>query len=220
MIEDRLLGFDARIMAFNQKSRMRETFFLRLDIREPRSTDVLAWPSVFDTGQGIGMTEAKRQHWGFAGLKVPDWIGPNNGLWEDLERMRGFLAEHAAEVRQPYTEIAISWFSDNGFSLAAHYGGPYLEPTNPDHLDPSWRLLGFDVSDGSLITGLMDCEYTEAELAVLREPWGRYLNEYHLFTDVTHALEFCKLTDKRVPEHAPFFVYGLYERKKSPNLPL
>ncbi|HZT44456.1 MAG TPA: hypothetical protein VFA07_19990 [Chthonomonadaceae bacterium] len=211
MIENRLLGFDARVVAFDQTSRMRDMFFLRLDIREPRSTDDLVWPSVFDTRQGIGMTEAERQQWGFVGLKVPSWIGPNNGLWEDLERMRDFLAENTSEVRQPYMEIAISCFSDDGFLLAALYGGPYLEPTMPARPETSWRLLGFDVSDGSLISGLMDCAYTESELAVLREPWSSHLNEYHLFTDVAKALKFCKLTDKRVPEHAPFFVYGLWE---------
>src|SRR5579871_418557 len=98
MIEERLLGFDARSPVPDWKSRWRESFFLRLDILEPRSTDVIVWPSVFDTEVGSGfMPEAERRQGGFAGLKAPDWIGPNNGLWEDLERMRRFLAENAPE---------------------------------------------------------------------------------------------------------------------------
>ncbi len=41
--------------------------------------------------------------------------------------------------------------------------------------------------------------------------WGPHLNEDHLFTDPDQACAFREASDARVREHAPFFVYGLYD---------
>ena len=45
---------------------------------------------------------------------------------------------------------------------------------------------------------------------MLRRRWGPHLNEHHLFDDMDRAVEFEAMTDKRVEEHAPFYVYGIY----------
>jgi len=36
------------------------------------------------------------------------------------------------------------------------------------------------------------------------------LNEHHLFNEIDPARLFKEWADRRVPEHAPFFVFGLY----------
>ena len=73
-------------------------------------------------------------------------------------------------------------------------------------------LLGFDVRERFLppSSGLSNCGYSPTEVARLRGAWASDLNEHHLFADVGRALAFRDLTDHRVPEHAPFFVYALH----------
>lgn len=75
--------------------------------------------------------------------------------------------------------------------------------------EPRTEFLGYDVGDAGLLSGLMNCGYDE-EAAELRERFARHLNHHHLFYDRERALHFARLTNERVPEHAPFFVYGLY----------
>lgn len=77
-------------------------------------------------------------------------------------------------------------------------------------LPPVMLCLGFDVADEVFVSGLLDCEYTDEELARLRPVWAPRLNRYHLFGDRRHAQEFRVLSDQRVPEHAPFYVYELW----------
>ena len=75
---------------------------------------------------------------------------------------------------------------------------------------PSWDFLGFDVADGT-ISGLCNCGYDdEDDVADLRRSWGPRLNEHGLFSDRADALAFRRLVDERVPEHAPFRVYGIW----------
>ncbi|QRK05845.1 hypothetical protein JQX13_37765 [Archangium violaceum] len=54
------------------------------------------------------------------------------------------------------------------------------------------------------------CGYTESEAPGLRAQWSGHLNEHHLLGDLGRALEFRDASDERVPEHAPFFVFGLW----------
>jgi hypothetical protein len=79
----------------------------------------------------------------------------------------------------------------------------------PPTISDNWRLLGFDVADAGLTSGLSNCGHKQSEIAGLRASWVADLNEHHLFTDMARALAFRDVTDRRVPEHAPFFVYAL-----------
>lgn len=97
----------------------------------------------------------------------------------------------------------------DGFTDAGEVG-PYLAPVTPLLRDARWRLLGFDVADGSLVSGLANCGYSPLEAAGLRQQWRARLNDNHLFVDVEQALHFKHLSDRRIPEHAPFFVHGLF----------
>jgi hypothetical protein len=75
---------------------------------------------------------------------------------------------------------------------------------------PGWTFLGFDVADGCT-SGLSNCGYeADAGLASLRAKWTTRVNAHGLFADLSDALAFRTLTDQRVPEHAPFRVYGLW----------
>jgi len=171
----------------------------------------MVWPSLFDTGQGIGMPDAERKRLGLAGIPTPQWIGPNAGLWENLAAMLRLAHSEAAQLMDPSacTVLGVTWVSGEGLPGSGPVG-PYAEPTVPDRLSDAWNRLGFDVADGSLCSGLSNCGYQVEEIDELRQRWAPSLNDRHLFDEPDAAFEFRALCDARIPEHAPFFVYGLY----------
>ena len=87
----------------------------------------------------------------------------------------------------------------------------------PENLDPvgsafeRYDLLGYDVADYDLLGGLTNCGYTSEEAASLTPVWVPLLNEWHLFGKPEDATAFAAVTAERVPEHAPFFAYGIYQ---------
>jgi len=79
--------------------------------------------------------------------------------------------------------------------------------------DSAFDLMGFDVADAALISGLLDCEYSDMELDQLSVTWKSKLNEYHLIDGEAEAVAFRHLCNGRVPEHAPFLVYQLWSKR-------
>lgn len=69
-------------------------------------------------------------------------------------------------------------------------------------------LLGFDVADAGFWSGLSNCGYTTEELARLRPEWSKRINDFGLLQSGGDALTFREVSDRRVPEHAPFWVYS------------
>src|SRR5581483_8589414 len=94
-----LLGFDVRVAPGRYVSLWtpdrRETFLLQDGGPAPRSIDVMVWPSVFDQGQGIGLSGPERVRLGLSGIALPAWTGPNPGLWQRLDKMIRYLTEHS-----------------------------------------------------------------------------------------------------------------------------
>jgi hypothetical protein len=87
-------------------------------------------------------------------------------------------------------------------------------PENAGAIGPAsgrYDLLGYDVADYDLLGGLTNCGYTPEEVASLAPVWAPLLNKWHLFDDPEDATAFAAVTAKRVPEHAPFFAYGIYQ---------
>jgi hypothetical protein len=92
------------------------------------------------------------------------------------------------------------------------------EPT-PDSVDPNgpgfeqYDLLGYDVADWPMLSGLSNCAYTPEEAASLTPTWAPRLNRWHLFDDAQDAAAFAAVTAQRVPAHAPFYGYAIYQLK-------
>jgi hypothetical protein len=189
-----LLGFDAREMWMTPEELMhpshkRSTFLLRDDAQKVLSADTMVWPSLFNESQ------------------TPQWIGANRPLWENLDLLKRSISTPA-----PYRLIAATWHAEVAFSEEKRPQlGPYDLPTTPQVRNPEWRLLGFDICDGSLLSGLSNCGYTEEERRLLVPQWASRLNDNHLFEDITDAFQFRSLTSRRVIEHGPFFVIGLWQ---------
>jgi hypothetical protein len=176
-----LLGFDARrIERSGYREKLPIDYRLRTEVEDILSVDTMVWPS--------------------AVLDAPSWIGPNAPFWEDLDRLRSAPLSSGANWI-----IAAAWRS---LGQEATKYGPYPEPTRPGRIDPAWTFLGFDIADPG-ISGLSNCGYGQ-ERQVLATEWGPHLNRYHLFEDLDRAFAFRAITNARVPEHAPFFVIGLW----------
>jgi len=197
MLCSAVVGFDARVTGRDRPSWPAERcarYLLRTDVLAPASTDRLVWPSLFDLDGAPA---------------APAWTGANATVWEDLDRLCGFVAERWPRPVPSHAMLAVTWVSDRGFAEAAG-AAPYREPTKPAAISRAWSFLGFDVADGGLLSGLTNCGYDGDEVATLRARWTPHLNDRHLFSSIDAAFAFRKLADRRVPEHAPFFVYGLY----------
>lgn len=127
-------------------------------------------------------------------------------LWQRLDAMRqhagaGVVASAATLrvdllTREPYADYAAWRFLSEG--------------AEPDPKDGPWLAIGYDAADASRFSGLNNCGYGE-EQAAWRARWAGKLNEHGLIADLEDAFAFCAATDRRVREHAPFFVYELHE---------
>lgn len=65
-------------------------------------------------------------------------------------------------------------------------------------------LVGFDVCDDYLISGLSNFGLTEHERSSLQKKFGGSLNQFGLFKNIEDAEEFSLVMNKIAKEHAPF----------------
>ena len=112
-----------------------------------------------------------------------------------------------------YTIVAVSlaWSGLDERARAA-----WLEPKKLSQVSyftgkEGWRLLGYDVADHFLLSALANCGYPSEDLAIADNRWGGFLNENGLFGQVEAAESYRMESDARVPEHAPFSVFGMYQ---------
>ncbi|MCC6699578.1 MAG: hypothetical protein IT365_28390 [Candidatus Hydrogenedentes bacterium] len=212
---ERILGYDVRSVsaAWGEAwpPERREMYLLRDIGAQPRSVDRMVWPRPDVAADAEPDTE-KTAHY--------DWIGPCD-YWENLAAMRRWMKDRAVD---PPAMIAVSvLFSALDDESLRAWNRIIFDPARgawlnfwkhhcaePDSPGSDWTRLGFDVADlGGSVSGLMNCGYSAADRVVVAE-FGPLLNEWHLFDDAEDAQRFRARTDARVPEHAPFFVYGLW----------
>lgn len=187
-----LLGFDARVPEneHNWDMKRREQFLIRLDAERPSSTDTGVWPAVFNTG-----------------LQPPTCVGHQN-LWNDLACLRSsVLSADGAPCRIIAVSVYLPIYQHKEIEAWKDAAGPVA----PAVRDPEWPLLGYDISDRWLLSGLSNCGFLPGEEALsFRKKWSNKLNNSHLFDRLENALEFKVVSDGRAPEHGPFFVFGIW----------
>lgn len=210
-----LLGFDAREnwceFHSSWSQERKDAYLLRHDIAKPLSTDVMVWPSVFDTGKKVIMRNTEVP-FGQEYLNLPEWIGPNKPLWSNVNHLRRYLSEHLIHNPKSCWIIAIAFIGENTAADETEGSWLHYDTTEPRDIDGVWMMLGYDVSDGTLLSGLSNCGYDPNidDVNLLRNQWSQYINKYHLIEEVDHAFSFKHLSDQRVSEHAPFGVYGIW----------
>jgi len=162
----------------------RESYLLRPDVARPLSVDPSVWGQVRGPGGEVAETP------------LP-WICAEDVLlramtWSDASDWVVIVIGVVAEDSHEETAIKQAMGADTELAVSS-----------------GWKFLGFDVADGS-ISGLSNCGYDASDVASRRRTWAPRLNEHGLFWEVTEALSFRRLTEERVPEHAPFYVYGIW----------
>jgi hypothetical protein len=112
------------------------------------------------------------------------------------------LADALAAAGPDDTVIAITQWQ----GLAEPQVGPLATPSGTDR---KWEILGWDICDRFFPSGLSNCGYGPDRDAWAAQ-WSEHLNRHHLFDHLPVAFAFRDRTNRRIPEHAPFLVLGLY----------
>ena len=175
-------------------------YLLRDDVERPASVDKNIWSSVCAA---------------LADLARPDDAGPLPPLWNDFERLCRHVESKDGMKDRRYSMIAVTLAVDSLDPEAPEWL-PLLGPDAPDlgAVDSRWKLMGYDVANPKLYSGLTDAPYhTEHEaIAALQARWAPHLNERHLFTNFDEAKGFVTIVEQRVRRLAPFGVFGVWER--------
>jgi RHS repeat-associated protein len=186
------LGFDARPAPSELKDRWpsarKREALLRLDVPVPLSVDYLIWPSAWDLGD-----------------KTLGWRGPIQGLWDNMAALEGRL--ESMPGRWWIIAVALDWRSvppDERAEWQERVTGIKVGAEVND-----WKPLGYDVADRFLTSSALWFRPGE-NVQTLRTEWSQRLNKHHLFSKFDPALQFRELSNLRVPEHAPHFVYRLF----------
>ena len=229
-----ILGFDARIILKNDNENIvldwykkafgipimkgkevwseerKRDYLYKLDVTQPYSTDTLVWPSVFDIFD----------------ISRPDYVGFYNDLWEDLENLRRHINSqknipfHIISIVLQYNtcnrEEKEEWqklLAGIAYTSGHWIKGKSFACAKPSVIDKEWALTGYDVSDMFGLSGLLNCGFSpkNENIEKLKNKWSRHLNAHHLFNNLNKAVEFKNLSNERIKEHAPFFVYGIYK---------
>lgn len=206
----RLVGFDMRRYPEDYVSvvwdrRRRELHLLRSDVNWPLSVDSLVWPTIFSYPPVI---EGMAPPYTFATI-VADSKYAEHGLWSNLAEMRQFYERTPQHGRIRGVEVRIELFADA--RLTSDQLGSFLVEENVAAAESpaSAVFLGYDIADSGLISGLTNCGYEMGEKKRLGVEWSGRLNDYGLLRSLEDALAFKEITNKRVAEHAPFWVFGL-----------
>jgi hypothetical protein len=134
--------------------------------------------------------------------------GPNeapNGL--NLFRLRpGNDLESLRDVDEVL--IAIGTAQDVAKVLIARH---FIVNAKTDKLphSKSFGLLGYDVCDETLLSGLMNCGVAKDNQLALRNSFAVALNSHGLFDDFDLAAQFSLEISHMAPEHAPFIPVSL-----------
>jgi hypothetical protein len=189
--EDRFIVFDARTVpqpaSTDWSSERRERYLVRPDVATVLSVDPGVWP------------RTRLQ----AGASGHRWVGISEGFSRDLPDLQRRIPDGQKLIAKV---VALSVPT----GAADDLGIWDIDVAQYEMPSASWTLLGYDVAEAGFLSGLSNCGYRPDEAISIRERFAADLNDFHLFAAQAVAEEFRSVTDRRVPEHAPFYVFGLY----------
>lgn len=199
------IGYDSRIafeaIQIQWIDVRRQDFLLVPDVLKPLSVDRIVWSETDD----ISYPESCDKYgYGFMGLlasAIPQ--NESQGICIAISA----YPKHWSPIQKEYWDALIS--DRDGREIGTQY---LVQDSIPSPDPTKFELLGFDVADSGLISALSNCGWSPEEKPEATACWKKYLNHHHLFDDACKAQEFVEFSDKRVQEHAPFFVFGLWCR--------
>jgi hypothetical protein len=199
MYQEKVIGFDAREMYFSRYEDWtpeRRAQFLLKDVEKPLSVDPVVWRSLFD----IASPSFSLKAW-----PSVQWDGLYKS-WGKLEYVLQAVKDWQDSLK-PCWVIGITIFADKTEKENIEAYSDWR--ISPIEIEESWRLLGYDVADGSSISFLSNAGRGD-EMPQNRMTWGTHLNEYHLFSNLVKAREYAAMCEGREPLHGPYAVFGLY----------
>jgi hypothetical protein len=175
-------------------SERRGRFLFRQDIECILSVDSTVWPSVFDTADG---------------LVRPDWTGYVQDIWDNLPALSRVVRPMALLGLDSVHFIAIELVGSSCSKGEFDNWCGRVPDVGPENLTSlPHEFLGYDVADYFLLSGLTNCQISNRSNISY---WPPLLNKNHLFRELDSAIEFKNETNRVVPEHAPFFVFALWQ---------
>jgi hypothetical protein len=192
------MGYDARRTTPPSQlanNAYRESYLYRFDAVNLSSVDTAIWPSVFDAGDGPA-------------LPRPAYVGPQ-GLWSDFHALSRAVEKSTVDV----SIIAIQYVPTAATEKSLFEWLATTEPTTSLDASADWTFIGYDVADRFMVSSLLNCGLgSERHEIRLRDALVKdCVNERHLFRRLTDADSFVAISDDRIREHAPFFVYAVWE---------
>jgi hypothetical protein len=200
----RLLGFDARENEQDGRKTpipidVREVMLLRPEIELPFSVDTHIWPTHF-----LYYPHFRKDSREPPLIETDQECGCD--FWLNLAEMRRRLVENGRTA----ILIAVEMLAPEDLT-SAEFAFPNLcSTTEPRFVPDGGICLGCDVADSGFWSGLSNCGYSEEERKRLRPVWQSKINDFGLLQTEQDAQIFREMTDTRVPDHAPFWVYKLY----------
>ena len=220
-----MIGFDARELWLDSDSQWdkntHNTFLLRREVLKPLSVDRLVWYSVFTEKtisriwenklpQSIYFTDVWNMTFSEKNfLQTPPDKYLFNGIWRNLNTLNTYLQEHWQDDWKPCAIIAIQEII-NLETFEDDEDNSFLPPIVPNEVQDDWVLLGYDVADYYLYSGLADGGIQDELFSKIKPEWVDNLNDYHLFTNPQTAFDYIEFANARIPTHQPFYVYALY----------
>lgn len=223
MVEHEVVGFDAREIWLDVNSQWPQTrkdsILLRHDIVKPLSVDRNVWSTVFSELRQPHLWQSLRRKPEYLGnewnqvftedrkLSIPHDSYRPRGVWRNLASMRDYLQQSWGKVWKPCYLVAIVEILEDE---AVEKQDREPDPITPSIMDNQWTLLGYDVADYELYTGLFNGTLEPDKVVEIRRKWEKYLNKYHLFVDSEKARDYIQVANERYPSHTPYYVYALY----------
>ena len=193
-----VLGFDLRARAFPsslETPQYRDRYLYRPDVVSPFTVDPAVWPSLLQGSENLWAWHFSRSEFQLA---------------DNPEQLRQRFSERLAS--EELVLLAITAIVGDDFAQPGDLPGITGNEPQPAS---NWEFLGFDVADRFLLSAVSNTGFSELPLekSKLRSTWGARLNDKHLLPHREAAREFKVFADRATPEHAPFFVFGLWEVK-------
>ncbi len=182
----RLLGFDARLTDHDNEplpEDMRRQYLLRPEILRPLSVDPHIWPAPFNSRVSFGISI--------------DWSKKvredtfHFGLWSDLYG----LVKRLEELQSMPQIIAVELWAPIELTVADYPSELIYADLLPSVVPPTAELLGFDVADSGLWSGLSNCGYTKEEFLQLAPVWGPKINDLGLLRTLDESIVFRDITN-------------------------
>jgi hypothetical protein len=196
-----ILGYQIRVLASSVTAlwtqERRQKYLLDPEVRTPLSVDTEVWPTMDDSALGYTL---------LADFDEAPYSAPNA---LSLYQLKSDSIGSVIAPNGGYQIVGIGVESDIAVQLRKTKF--IIDPTTTAALHGNdLVLLGYDVCDEGLISGLMNCALESRDKLEMRNRYAQRLNPHGLISDFEVAKKFANDADLYVPEHAAFFPVGLF----------